>query len=117
MQDSRTRCRGTPPQRPTRALPCTPSSSSSKSNFGALEFRRYFFAHKSDTAADSFPNDFVEVKEQDLIEGVFSKVNTFKNFKFAAHNRFYELNSYKRDPVNKHHWRADVARPGSEIDL
>lgn len=30
---------------------------------------------------------------------------------------FFELNVYKKDPVNKHHWRANVARPASEIDL
>lgn len=30
---------------------------------------------------------------------------------------FFELNVYKKDPVNKHHWRANIARPASEIDL
>jgi hypothetical protein len=34
-----------------------------------------------------------------------------------AHNEFFELNVYKKDPVNKHHWRADVIQPVAETDL
>lgn len=41
----------------------------------------------------------------------------FKNFKCSDHNKFFEMNVYEKDPVNTHHWRHDVARPGSEIDL
>jgi hypothetical protein len=41
----------------------------------------------------------------------------FKNFKCVAHNKFFELNLYERDPVNRHHWRANIARPATEIDL
>jgi hypothetical protein len=33
------------------------------------------------------------------------------------HNKFFELNLYQKDPVNKHHWRANIARPSADIDL
>lgn len=33
------------------------------------------------------------------------------------HNLFFELNIYKKSPVNKHHWRANIARPAGDIDL
>jgi hypothetical protein len=41
----------------------------------------------------------------------------YKNFKCTAHNKFFELNLYQKDPVNRHHWRANIARPSTEIDL
>jgi hypothetical protein len=41
----------------------------------------------------------------------------YKNFKCTAHNKFFELNLYQKDPVNKHHWRANIARPSADIDL
>jgi len=41
----------------------------------------------------------------------------FKNYKCGVHDRFFEVNVYQRDPVNAHHWRANVARPAGEIDL
>jgi hypothetical protein len=40
----------------------------------------------------------------------------FKNFRCST-NRFFEVNVYQKDPVNAHHWRADVARPAAGIDL
>ncbi|KAF6811400.1 MFS multidrug transporter [Colletotrichum musicola] len=84
-------------------------------NYGPLESRRYFarFDHISDS--------FVEVSENFLIQANFQKVNSlecsFKNFKCDQHNRFFELNLYQKDPVNKHHWRANLARPASSIDV
>jgi hypothetical protein len=30
---------------------------------------------------------------------------------------FFEVNIYQEDPVNKHHWRATIARPATDIDL
>jgi hypothetical protein len=41
----------------------------------------------------------------------------YKNFRCASHNKFFELNLYEKDPVNTHHWRANIARPATEIDL
>ncbi len=41
----------------------------------------------------------------------------YKNFKCASHNKFFELNLYQKDPVNRHHWRANIARPAAYIDL
>jgi hypothetical protein len=41
----------------------------------------------------------------------------YKNFKCTADNKFFELKIYQRYPVNKHHWRANIARPASDIDL
>lgn len=43
--------------------------------------------------------------------------SSYKNYKCDGHNKFFELNLYQKDPVNKHHWRANLARPASEIDL
>ncbi|KAF2109398.1 hypothetical protein BDV96DRAFT_636090 [Lophiotrema nucula] len=77
-------------------------------NYGPLESKRYFVLNDG---------AFVEVPEKWLIDANFQKLNTYKNFKCTAHNKFFEINVYQKDPVNKHHWRANVARPGSEIDL
>jgi hypothetical protein len=33
------------------------------------------------------------------------------------HNKFFELNLYEKDPINKHHWRVNIARPSDDIDL
>ncbi|KAF2252912.1 hypothetical protein BU26DRAFT_537916 [Trematosphaeria pertusa] len=82
-------------------------------NFGPLESKRYFTANDSVSGEDGF----VEVAEQWLIDGNFQKLNTFKNFKCSAHNEFFEVNVYQKDPLNSHHWRSDVARPASQIDL
>jgi hypothetical protein len=41
----------------------------------------------------------------------------YKNFRCAAHNKFFELNLYEKNPINTHHWRANIARPATEIDL
>lgn len=41
----------------------------------------------------------------------------FKNFKCDIHDRFFEINLYQKDPINKHPWRANLARPASNIDL
>lgn len=43
--------------------------------------------------------------------------SSYKNFKCGTHNRFFEVNVYQKDAVNAHHWRHNIARPGSEIDL
>jgi hypothetical protein len=41
----------------------------------------------------------------------------YKNFKCTLHNKFFELNLYQKDPVNRHHWRANIAKPAADIDL
>ncbi|KAK8914878.1 hypothetical protein VCV18_011199 [Metarhizium anisopliae] len=41
----------------------------------------------------------------------------YKNYKCEVHDKFYEVNIYQKDPVNKHHWRATLARPARDIDL
>jgi hypothetical protein len=41
----------------------------------------------------------------------------YKNFKCTSHSKFFELNLYQRDPVNRHHWCANIARPAADIDL
>ncbi|KAH7034502.1 uncharacterized protein B0I36DRAFT_381435 [Microdochium trichocladiopsis] len=64
-------------------------------NFGSVEAKRYFVPDGD--------GGFVEVREQDIINANFRKVNSYKNFKCAAHNKFYEFNLYQRDPVNMHH--------------
>jgi hypothetical protein len=48
---------------------------------------------------------------------LIDQIIRYKNFKCTAHNKFFELNLYQKDPVNLHHWRADIARPADEIDL
>ncbi|KAI8721452.1 hypothetical protein NCS52_00592800 [Fusarium sp. LHS14.1] len=80
-------------------------------NFGPLESKRYFITLS--TASDAFK----EVTESDLIRANFQKLNAYKNFRCDAHNRFFEVNLYQRDPINKHHWRDNLARPATDIDL
>ncbi|KAG8980730.1 hypothetical protein FRB94_005899 [Tulasnella sp. JGI-2019a] len=82
-------------------------------NFGPVEWKRYFAPNQGQGDVGGFQ----EVTEKALVDANFSKLNSFKNFKCTVHNRFFELNLYKKDPVNKHHWRADVARPAGEIDI
>ncbi|KAE8371488.1 hypothetical protein BDV26DRAFT_298751 [Aspergillus bertholletiae] len=81
-------------------------------NYGALESRRYFIPRR-----DLSGVEFIEVNEQWLIEKNFEKLNSYKNFRCTQHNKFFELNLYRKDAVNTHHWRANVARPSNEIDL
>ncbi|KAI1497552.1 hypothetical protein F5X99DRAFT_396436 [Biscogniauxia marginata] len=80
-------------------------------NYGPLESKRYFANVKDQD------EDFVEVSEDDLIQANFQKLNSFKNYRCEGHNKFFEVNVYQKDPVNKHHWRANLARPASSIDL
>ncbi|KAI1635291.1 hypothetical protein F4809DRAFT_614630 [Biscogniauxia mediterranea] len=80
-------------------------------NYGSLESRRYFARVKDQD------EDFVEVDEDALIQANFQKLNSYKNFKCEGHDKFFEVNVYQKDPLNKHHWRINVARPGSTIDL
>ncbi|KAH8680339.1 hypothetical protein BGZ61DRAFT_535409 [Ilyonectria robusta] len=80
-------------------------------NYGPLESKRYFIP------VEGKANEFVEVLENDLIQANFQKLNSYKNYKCVAHTKFFEVNLYQKDPVNKHHWRANLARPASSIDL
>ncbi|KAL2073709.1 hypothetical protein VTL71DRAFT_11035 [Oculimacula yallundae] len=82
-------------------------------NFGALEWKRYFAV----VANSGVVADFNEISGQDIIDANFEKLNSYKNFKCANHNLFFELNLYQKNPVNLHHWRANAARPASSIDL
>ena len=41
----------------------------------------------------------------------------YKNYKCEIHNKFFEVNVYQKDPINRHHWRATLARPARDIDL
>ncbi|KAJ5742586.1 uncharacterized protein N7511_011336 [Penicillium nucicola] len=88
-------------------------------NYGALESKRYFIPSPSicTPAADRVGIEFVEVTEQDLITGNFQKLNSYKNFKCTTHNKFFEVNLNQKDPINQHHWRANIARPSQDIDL
>lgn len=103
-------------------------------NFGAIEAKRYFIPHPETNGNQA---EFVEITEQDLIAGNFQKLNSYvqwisgilyrklqeltayryKNFKCTVHNKFFEVNLYQKDPVNQHHWRLNIARPASDIDL
>ncbi|QDS70118.1 hypothetical protein FKW77_005327 [Venturia effusa] len=83
-------------------------------NHGPLESKRYFMADRNNQV---FPNFFVEITEADLVEANYMKLNAYKNYKCTHHNKFFEVNIYQKDPVNTHHWRSDIARPGTEIDL
>ncbi|KAJ2995490.1 hypothetical protein NUW58_g1252 [Xylaria curta] len=79
-------------------------------NYGPQESIRYFIPVKNDSA-------FLEVTEDDLLSVNFQKLNSFKNFKCARHNKFFELNLYQENPSNNHHWRANLERPARDIDL
>ncbi|KOC11650.1 hypothetical protein AFLA70_26g004461 [Aspergillus flavus AF70] len=76
-------------------------------NYGPLKSRRYFIPRR-----DLSSVELIEVSEQWLIEKNFEKLNSC-----TLHNKFFELNLYRKDPINTHHWRANVARPSNEIDL
>ncbi|KAM5429291.1 hypothetical protein McanMca71_007700 [Microsporum canis] len=78
-------------------------------NYGPQEWIRYFIPHDCWT--------FSEVNEKQLIDANFQKLNSYKNFRCSLHNKFFEINLYQIDPINKHHWRATIARPAAEIDL
>ncbi|CAI0651515.1 unnamed protein product [Colletotrichum noveboracense] len=80
-------------------------------NYGPLESKRYFVNFADCT------HSYVEVAGDFLIQVNFQKINSFKNFKCDIHDRFFEINLYQKDPINKHHWRANLARPASNIDL
>ncbi|KAK0701568.1 hypothetical protein B0T26DRAFT_865322 [Lasiosphaeria miniovina] len=80
-------------------------------NYGALESKRYF------VPVNERDDEFIEIAESDLIEANFQKLNSYKNFKCDEHNKFFEVNIYQKDPINKHHWRTNLARPASSIDL
>jgi hypothetical protein len=114
----------------------TPTASSSASNpsadeypyiiqfvkqvsYGPVESRQFFAPASSTNISTPTPESkpYIELSEEALIAANFTKVNTYKNFKCTDHNRFFELNLYQKDPVNKHHWRLDIARPSKEIDL
>ncbi|KAJ3960414.1 hypothetical protein N0V92_002951 [Colletotrichum tropicale] len=69
-------------------------------NYGPLESKRYFVSFADRT------HSYVEVAEDFLIQVNFQKVNSF-----------FEINLYQKDPINKHHWRANLARLASNIDL
>ncbi|KAE9574362.1 hypothetical protein CGCF415_v004647 [Colletotrichum fructicola] len=69
-------------------------------NYGPLESKRYFVNFADRT------HSYVEVAEDFLIHVNFQKINSF-----------FEINLYHKDPINKHHWRANLARPASNIDL
>lgn len=43
--------------------------------------------------------------------------NRYKNYRCGEHDKFFEVNLYQKDPVNTHHWRVNLARPGRSIDL
>ncbi|KAG8530240.1 uncharacterized protein KY384_004740 [Bacidia gigantensis] len=88
-------------------------------NHGPIEAKRYFAPspNSSDSNITTAAPPYVELAEADLISASFAKVNTYKNYRCLKHNRFFELNLYEKDPSNKHHWRADVARPAGDIDL
>ncbi|OAX81228.1 hypothetical protein ACJ72_04430 [Emergomyces africanus] len=42
---------------------------------------------------------------------------SYKNFRCAIHNKFFELNLYQKNPTITHHWRSNLARPSRDIDL
>ncbi|KAJ0278721.1 hypothetical protein CBS470a_009598 [Colletotrichum nupharicola] len=69
-------------------------------NYGPLESKRYFVNFADCT------HSYVEVAGDFLIQVNFQKINSF-----------FEINLYQKDPINKHHWRANLARPASNIDL
>ncbi|KAI9801895.1 MAG: hypothetical protein M1833_002209 [Piccolia ochrophora] len=79
-------------------------------NYGPQESIRYFVPTSSGS-------DFSERTEDDLIESNFEKLNSYKNYRCKIHNKFFEVNLYKKDPINTHHWRSNVARPSRDIDL
>ena len=83
-------------------------------NYGPVESKRFFAPGTSTNSSGSEGIRYVELLEEDLITANFTKVNIYKNFRCSDHDRFFELNLYQKDPVNKHHWRLNIARPTRE---
>lgn len=52
-----------------------------------------------------------------IVRTKWSVCTRYKSFKCEAHNRFFEVNLYQKNPTNAHHWRANLARPAGDIDL
>ncbi|KAI2623126.1 hypothetical protein GGR54DRAFT_638370 [Hypoxylon sp. NC1633] len=77
-------------------------------NYGPQESIRYFIPSR--------PN-YVEATEDELVQANFEKLNSYKNFKCAKHDKFFEVNMYQKNAINTHHWRANIARPSRDIDL
>ena len=82
-------------------------------NYGPIESKRWF----GTSALVGGEETFKEISESDMLALNLKKLNTYKNFKSASRNKFYEINIYCVDPTNEHHWRVDIARPAAEIDL
>ncbi|KAL7787046.1 hypothetical protein V8C37DRAFT_412285 [Trichoderma ceciliae] len=79
-------------------------------NYGPQESIRYFTPASNGV-------EFLEITESHLLGANFEKLNSYKNFKCDAHDRFFEVNLYQKSPTNAHHWRANLARPSTDIDL
>lgn len=77
-------------------------------NFGPIEEISYF---------RSAPSGYDSVDEAFVIGANLKKTNSYKNYRCSVHNKFFEINLYTKSAESKHHWRADVARPASNIDL
>ncbi|KAI3564215.1 hypothetical protein IWW34DRAFT_812813 [Fusarium oxysporum f. sp. albedinis] len=75
-------------------------------NYGPFESKRYFIP------TDGTESDFVGFIENDLIQANFQKI-----YKCQGHNKFFGVNIYQKDPINKHYWRVHIARPADSIDL
>ncbi|KAI1865505.1 hypothetical protein JX265_006348 [Neoarthrinium moseri] len=80
-------------------------------NYGPLESTRYF------VKVDNREEPFIEIVEKDLVNANFEKLNSYKNYRCDEHNKFFEINIYEKNPINKHHWRVNLARPGSSINI
>merc|ERR1739848_234868 len=79
-------------------------------NFGAQESIRYFIPASEGSV-------FAESTEDDLLQANFETLNSYKNFRCATHNRFFDVNLYQKNAINTHHWRATLSRPSRDIDL
>lgn len=80
-------------------------------NFGPIEEKRYF----------ALPG-FEEVSENEFNEMGYKRLNSFKNLKCNAHNKFFELNAYRKQSAYSNHHQSTIQgtiypRDSSTIDL
>jgi hypothetical protein len=68
-------------------------------NFGPILEKRYFVLP-----------DFQEVTEDYFIECNYKRLNSFKNYKCATHNLFFELNAYiKNSEIRSNHHQSTTS--------
>ncbi len=99
-------------------------------NYESQKSIKYFVSASNDS-------DFAETNEVDLLKSNFEnwiriwlwtvlmirdfvltvKYCRYKNFRREKHNIIFEINLYQKNTINTHHWRINLERSSTDIDL